>query len=95
MASVSHSTMRRLLQAPLIIGTDLRNASAATLAILGNSGVIAINQDSLGISGRLVEERPPDPSALQVRRWPLMATDDPSAWQPPFLSASSCPLLAL
>ena len=33
--------------------------------------VIAINQDPLGVAGRLVEERPPDPAHLQVWAGPL------------------------
>ena len=67
----SHFTMWALLKAPLIISTDVTNMSQATLGILSQKEVIAINQDSLGISGRLVEERPPDPSLLQVWAGPL------------------------
>ena len=39
------------MAAPLIAGTDLRNASPATLAILGNKDVIAVDQDPLGKQG--------------------------------------------
>lgn len=42
-----------LMKAPLLIGTDLTNASEATLAILGNAEAIAVNQDALGVQGVL------------------------------------------
>jgi len=45
----SHFTMWAMMAAPLIAGNDLRSASAATLAILSNPAVIAIDQDSLGL----------------------------------------------
>jgi len=67
----SQMTIWSVLKAPLIIGSDLRSASATTLALLGNADVIAINQDRLGVAGRLVEERPPDPAALQAWAAPL------------------------
>ncbi len=47
----SHFTLWSFLKAPLIIGCDLATASAETLSILGNQGLIAINQDPLGIQG--------------------------------------------
>jgi alpha-galactosidase len=40
-----------MLAAPLIAGTDVRNMSEATRAILTNHAVIAVNQDALGIQG--------------------------------------------
>jgi len=43
-----------LLSAPLIAGNDLRNIDPATLAILTNTEVIAINQDPMGKQGTLV-----------------------------------------
>lgn len=39
------------MAAPLIIGTNLVNASSATMSILGNKAVIAVDQDSLGKQG--------------------------------------------
>jgi len=41
-----------MLAAPLLIGTDLRRASAATLDILLNSELIAIDQDALGVQAK-------------------------------------------
>ena len=41
----THFTAWALLKSHLIIGTDLRNASNQTLEILGNTELIAINQD--------------------------------------------------
>jgi alpha-galactosidase len=50
----SHFTLWSMMAAPLIIGTDLRNASAATLNILGNRDVIAVDQDTRGVQAREV-----------------------------------------
>ena len=55
------------MKAPLLISTDVTNMAPETLEILSNKEVIAINQDMLGVAGRVVEERPPDPVHLQVR----------------------------
>ncbi|GLJ35494.1 hypothetical protein SUGI_0713760 [Cryptomeria japonica] len=46
-----------LMKAPLIITTDLRNASKETLQILGNKEVIDVNQDSLGVQGKKVSKQ--------------------------------------
>jgi len=40
-----------ILAAPLFLGTDVRTASAFTLATIGNREAIAINQDALGVQG--------------------------------------------
>jgi alpha-galactosidase len=50
----SHFSLWSIMAAPLLIGADLRKANAATLAILTNTDVIAVDQDSLGIQGRQV-----------------------------------------
>jgi alpha-galactosidase len=42
------------MAAPLLIGTDLRKASAETLAILSNPDVIAVDQDKLGVQGQVI-----------------------------------------
>jgi alpha-galactosidase len=42
------------MAAPLIAGTDLRNASPATLALYTNRDVIAVDQDPLGQQGTVV-----------------------------------------
>lgn len=41
----SHFTAWALLKSPLLIGTDLRNATRETIEILGNKEIIDINQD--------------------------------------------------
>ncbi|GIM91203.1 glycoside hydrolase family 27 protein [Paractinoplanes toevensis] len=41
-------TLWSMLAAPLIIGTDLTDATPATLALLTNAAVIAVDQDPLG-----------------------------------------------
>ena len=60
-----------LMKAPLLISTDVTRVAPEALEILSNAEVIAINQDRLGVAGRLVEEQPPDPAHLQVWAGPL------------------------
>ncbi|MET7286955.1 NPCBM/NEW2 domain-containing protein [Streptomyces sp. NPDC005573] len=50
----SHFSLWAVMAAPLLIGTDLRTASAATVDILGNKEVIAVDQDPLGRQGTVV-----------------------------------------
>lgn len=47
----THFTLWAMLSAPLLIGSDIRKASSATLAILRNSDVIALDQDVKGVRG--------------------------------------------
>ena len=47
----THFTLWSLIKAPLIIGCNLATANSNTLRILGNTGVIALNQDALGKQG--------------------------------------------
>jgi hypothetical protein len=51
---ISHFSLWAISKAPLIIGCNVNNMSAATLAILTNPEVIAVNQDSLGVQGKKV-----------------------------------------
>ncbi|GAM26956.1 hypothetical protein SAMD00019534_101310, partial [Acytostelium subglobosum LB1] len=50
----SQFSLWSLLNAPLIAGNDLRNMDQETLSILSAPEVIAINQDPLGVQGKLV-----------------------------------------
>jgi alpha-galactosidase len=50
----THFSMWAMLAAPLIAGNDLRTMSSATQATLTNSEIIAVDQDPLGMQGRLV-----------------------------------------
>ena len=50
----AHFSLWAIMAAPLIAGNDLRKMSAATKATLTNSEVIAVDQDALGIQGRMV-----------------------------------------
>ena len=43
-----------MMAAPLMAGNDLRGISPSTIAILTNREAIAINQDPLGVQGRIV-----------------------------------------
>ncbi len=45
----AHMSLWCAVKSPLIIGCDLRNMSAASLAVLSNAEAIAINQDLLGV----------------------------------------------
>jgi hypothetical protein len=51
---LTHFSLWAISKAPLLIGCDVNKMSAATLAILTNPEVIAVNQDSLGVQGRKV-----------------------------------------
>jgi hypothetical protein len=50
----AHFSLWAIMAAPLLVGTDLRAASPATLDILTNKDVIAIDQDPLGKQGSVV-----------------------------------------
>lgn len=50
----THFTLWSMMSAPLLIGTDLRKASAETLDVLSNPDVIAVDQDPLGRQGTVV-----------------------------------------
>ena len=50
----SHFSLWAVMAAPLLAGSDLRNPSQATLDILTNKDVIAVDQDSLGKQGKLI-----------------------------------------
>ncbi|HEY2674405.1 MAG TPA: NPCBM/NEW2 domain-containing protein [Rugosimonospora sp.] len=47
-------TMWSVLAAPLIVGSDVRSLSAASIAMLTNPDVLAVDQDRLGIQGTRV-----------------------------------------
>jgi hypothetical protein len=51
---VSHFSLWAISKAPLLIGCDVSKMSAATLSILSNPEVIAVNQDPLGVQGKKV-----------------------------------------
>ena len=55
---VTHFSLWAISKAPLLIGCDVRNMSAATLATLTNAEVIAVNQDPLGVQGKKVAFQP-------------------------------------
>lgn len=50
----THFSMWSIMASPLLIGTDLRKASAETLDILSNRDVIAVDQDPLGKQGTVL-----------------------------------------
>lgn len=52
----AHFSLWSLLNAPLLLGNDLRTLSTATLGIIRNAEVIAVNQDWGGSQGRRVRD---------------------------------------
>ncbi|MET8022728.1 NPCBM/NEW2 domain-containing protein [Streptomyces avermitilis] len=50
----THFSMWSIMAAPLLIGSDLRKATAATFDILDNKEVIAVDQDPLGKQGTVL-----------------------------------------
>ncbi|MEV0094903.1 ricin-type beta-trefoil lectin domain protein [Streptomyces sp. NPDC050738] len=50
----THFSLWAQMASPLLIGSDIRSASPATLTILRNTDVIAVDQDSLGKQGTVV-----------------------------------------
>ena len=55
----SHMSLWAILAAPLLAGNDLSKMTPETLAILGNKGVIAIDQDPMGKQGDRVHAEGP------------------------------------
>ena len=64
----AHLSLWAVVAAPLIAGNDLRTMAPATRDILTNREVIAVDQDSLGVEGWMVEQVTP---GLQVWAKPL------------------------
>jgi hypothetical protein len=60
---VTHFSLWAISKAPLLIGCDVRNMSAATLTTLTNAEVIAVNQDPLGVQGKKVAFQPSQTNA--------------------------------
>ncbi|HOW85824.1 MAG TPA: glycoside hydrolase family 27 protein [Candidatus Aminicenantes bacterium] len=53
----THFSLWAVMAAPLMAGNDLRAMSAETRSILLNKEVIAVDQDPLGVQGRVIIER--------------------------------------
>jgi alpha-galactosidase len=67
----THFSLWAMMSAPLLIGSDVRNASAATLNILRNTDLIALDQDPLGRQATIVSSS----GGLVVYRKPLADGD--------------------
>jgi alpha-galactosidase len=50
----AHFSLWAIMAAPLIAGNDIRSMSTTTRTILTNAEVIAVDQDALGVQGRVV-----------------------------------------
>ncbi len=64
-------SMWAIVAAPLVLGTDPRTLSQASITMLENSQVIAIDQDPLGIQGRPIKQQ----GSAQVWVKPLAGGD--------------------
>ncbi|MGK2911586.1 MAG: glycoside hydrolase family 27 protein [Sphingobium sp.] len=53
----THMTLWAMSAAPLMMGHDLRDTDAATLALLTNRRVIAVDQDARGVQGKAVRKQ--------------------------------------
>ena len=53
----SHFALWSIMAAPLLIGADLRKVSAEHFDILRNKEIIAVNQDRLGVQGKVVQQK--------------------------------------
>ncbi|CAI9275332.1 unnamed protein product [Lactuca saligna] len=51
---IVHFSIWAISKAPLLIGCDVRNVTKETLDILGNTEVIGVNQDKLGVQAKKV-----------------------------------------
>jgi alpha-galactosidase len=67
----THFTLWAMMSAPLLIGSDIRKASSATLAILRNADVVALDQDAKGVQGNEISSS----NGLHVIRKPLADGD--------------------
>ena len=63
-----------ILAAPLMLGIDVRKASAFTLATIGNMEAIAIDQDPLGVQGMAYTPSVPPPGNVTYYYKPLAPT---------------------
>ena len=50
----AHYSLWCIMKAPLILGNDIPNESAATLSVLGNAEAAAVNQDAWGVQAQRV-----------------------------------------
>jgi alpha-galactosidase len=63
----AHLSLWAVMAAPLMAGNDVRSMSPATREILTNREVIAVDQDSLGAQGMLVQEPGPELQVIAKR----------------------------
>jgi hypothetical protein len=64
----SHFSMWCILSSPLVLGNDLKSLSTLTKATLTNREIIAIDQDTTGVQGQLIND---NGAGLQVWAKPL------------------------
>ena len=67
----THFSLWAMIAAPLIAGNDIRNMSPEIAAILQNSEVVAIDQDSLGAGGKRLSST----GGIEIWQKPLASGD--------------------
>ena len=87
----THFTLWALVKAPLMIGCNLTNMTAATLTTLSNAEIIAIDQDPLGVQGTCKVSCVRDRIAKQPEIWTAPLADGGAAvvavnWREPVSS---------
>jgi alpha-galactosidase len=76
-----HFSLWCVLAAPLLVSANLETLSEDSLAVLTNRAMIAVNQDSLGVQGKALQQRGPGTPVL-VGGW--------GAWAKPLNNGSVC-----
>ena len=71
----SHFTLWAVMKAPLLLSHDVPHTDQATMTIIGNKELIAINQDSLGVQGYRVKSISSDDGVVEVWAGPLAGGD--------------------
>ena len=61
----SHQTQWSIMKAPLILGNNIPAMDAATLSVLANKDMVAVNQDALGVQAQRVQTSTAPPRALR------------------------------
>jgi len=71
----SHFTLWAIMKAPLLLGNDITSMARSTMDIIGNSKIIAINQDPLGVQAFSIWSSDETTKAQQIWAGPLAGGD--------------------
>ena len=67
----SHFALWNLMASPLLVGSDVSMLTPASLKILGNAEVTAVNQDPLGVQGVPIAAQLADPTSASCWSKPM------------------------